>query len=162
MKSLPQLTATPDVTDVGLRRSIAPCIDRRAFLGNGSLLAVAAVLATACGNGVLGGSGSNTVSAFTIKTGDYAALGTVGGIARVTISSATVAVVRASAGTYRAFSMVCPHQGTTISIVSGGFICPNHGAQFSSTGAWLGGQPTSSLQEYTVVADAAAGTLTIS
>ncbi len=120
------------------------------------------MLATACGNGILGGSGSSTISAFTIKTGDYAALATVGGIARVNGASAPVAVVRVSSGTYRAFSMVCPHQGTTISIVSGGFICPNHEAQFSSTGAWRGGQPTSSLQEYTVVADATAGTLTIS
>ncbi len=162
MKSLPQVTTTSTPKDVAPPLCVSPCIDRRAFLGNGGLLAVAAVLASACGNGVLGGSGSGAISPFTIKTGDYAALATVGGIARVSGASGPVAVVRASSGTYRAFSMVCPHQGTTISVVSGGFICPNHEAQFSSTGAWRGGQPTSSLQEYTVVADATAGTLTIS
>jgi nitrite reductase/ring-hydroxylating ferredoxin subunit len=158
MKSLPQLTTTSDLKDVAL----PPCVDRRAFLGHGGLLAVAAVLASACGDGLLGGSGSGAISKFSIKTGDYPALATVGGITRVSGASAPVAVVRVSTGTYRAFSMICPHQGTTISIVSGGFICPNHEAQFSSTGAWRGGQPTSSLQEYTVVVDATTGTLTIS
>jgi nitrite reductase/ring-hydroxylating ferredoxin subunit len=158
MKSLPQITTTSASTDGAL----PPCIDRRAFLGRGGLLAVATVLASACGDGVLGGSGSSAISAFTIKTGDYPALATVGGIARVTGAAAPVAVVRVSTGTYRAFSLVCPHQGTTISIYNGGFLCPNHEAQFTSTGSWVGGQPTSNMQEYTAVLNAAAGTLTIS
>jgi Rieske Fe-S protein len=90
------------------------------------------------------------------------ALAAVGGIARVDgNTSKPVALVHATQGTYVALSMVCPHQGATISIQSGGFICPRHGARFSSTGAWTGGQPTSSLRVLASTYDATAGTVTI-
>lgn len=90
------------------------------------------------------------------------ALATVGGIARVDGNTSTpVALVHTGQASYVALSMVCPHQGATITIQSGGFICPRHGARFSSTGAWTGGQPTSSLRVLTATYDATAGTVTI-
>jgi len=72
-----------------------------------------------------------------------------------------VAVYRSAADTYRAYSLVCPHAGTTVNIQGSGFRCPNHGATFAATGAWTGGQKTTNLSELTVVYDAGAGTLQI-
>jgi Rieske Fe-S protein len=90
------------------------------------------------------------------------ALAAVGGFARVDGNTSTpVALVRTGPATYVALSMSCPHQGATVSIQSGGFICPRHGARFSSSGTWLGGQPTSSLKVLASTYDGAAGTVTI-
>jgi Rieske Fe-S protein len=90
------------------------------------------------------------------------ALLTVGGIARVDGNTRTpVALVRTGQATYIALSMVCPHQGATISIQSGGFTCSRHGARFSSTGTWTGGQRTSNLVVLASSYDATAGTVTI-
>jgi cytochrome b6-f complex iron-sulfur subunit len=72
-----------------------------------------------------------------------------------------MAVVRTDASTFVALSRVCPHQGTVVNATSSGFLCPNHGAQFSKTGAWVGGQQTRSLPSYPATYDATAGTVTI-
>jgi Rieske Fe-S protein len=60
-----------------------------------------------------------------------------------------------------ALSRICPHQGGTIETSSGGFLCPNHGAQFDINGTWKGGQRTSNMRVYTTTYDAVTGTLTI-
>jgi nitrite reductase/ring-hydroxylating ferredoxin subunit len=96
-----------------------------------------------------------------VTLANFPALATVGGIARVTTSGTPVAVVRVDAGTYRAFSMVCPHQGTTVNISGAGFRCPNHGATFNANGAWTGGERTSGLSEFRVSSNTSAGTITI-
>jgi cytochrome b6-f complex iron-sulfur subunit len=96
-----------------------------------------------------------------IKLSDQPSLANVGGVALVTIASSPFAIVRTGASTFVALSRICPHQGSTVNQISGGFLCPNHGAQFSSSGAWVGGQPTSSLRSYATVYDATAGTITI-
>jgi Rieske Fe-S protein len=118
-----------------------------------------------------GGGGSQTsgCGASTGPTGklvvtlaSFPALANVGGAARVDGNSRTpIALVRTAAAAFVALSMTCPHQGTRVSIVNGGFFCPNHGARFTLTGQWSGGQPTSSLHSYPAVYDAAAGTVTI-
>lgn len=156
MKSLPQLLSSPV-------SSVPSCLDRRAFLTNTSLLAVGALLASACGNGTIGGGITDigTVGV-TVKLSDYPALATVGGIARLNGTASPIAVVREAVAEYRAFSMVCPHQGTTIGINGTGFLCPNHEARFSGTGKWLGGQVTSSLREFAVTSNTTSGTLSIS
>ena len=147
------------MTDGTARISCAGCagngmydrgVNRRAFLAHGTLAAVGAVLLAACGDGSLGATTGPVGASGSIRLSDFASLGTVGGIARVTVSGAPVAVVRASTDTYRAFSMTCPHQGTTINISGSSFRCPNHGATFSAAGQWTGGQRTSNLFEYTV------------
>jgi nitrite reductase/ring-hydroxylating ferredoxin subunit len=127
------------------------------------LAAVAAALASACGTGTLGGSptGPGSVN-LTVNLADYAALATVGGIARLNGTSTPVAVVRTATSSYRAFSLICPHAGTVIGINGSGFLCPNHRASFSSTGQWTGGERTSNLWEFTVTANTSAGTLTVS
>ena len=138
-------------------------LTRRAFLSETTMAAVAAVLTSACGNGIFGaGGGGGGPVDLTVLLADFAALGTVGTVVRVDGNTSNpVAAIQSVAGTYRSFSMVCPHAGTTIDIQGSGFRCPNHGATFSKTGAWTGGQNTSSLTELTVAYDAAAGTLHI-
>lgn len=90
------------------------------------------------------------------------ALGTIGGIARVDgNTNKPVALVRTGQATYVALSMVCPHQGATIAVQTGGFTCPRHGARFSSAGTWLGGQRTSNLVVLPSVYDVTTGTVTI-
>jgi Rieske Fe-S protein len=90
------------------------------------------------------------------------ALAAVGGIARVDGNTSTpIALVRTGQATYVALSMICPHQGATISIQAGGFTCPRHGARFSSTGTWVGGQRTSNLRVLASTYDATTGTVTI-
>jgi Rieske Fe-S protein len=136
-------------------------VNRRTFLAQGTLAAVGAVLVGACGDGSVGATTGPVAASGSIRLSDFAALGTVGGIARVTVSGSPVAVVRAAGETYRAFSLVCPHRGTTVNVTGSSFRCPNHGATFSAAGTWTGGQRTSNLFEYTVTLNALDGTLAI-
>lgn len=140
-------------------------LSRREFVGRSTLAAVAAMLASACGGTIDGvtnpldpAAGGGSV---TLNLADYPALANVGGIAKVSTGGAPVAVVRQGASTFVAFSMSCPHAGTTINISGAGFVCPNHGARFNAAGQWTGGQSTSALTSVPVTYDAAAGTLTL-
>jgi len=124
-------------------------VDRRAFLSAATLVAVAALL-EACSapggaaffTGPLGGQ-------LTVKLSSFPALAAVGGLARVDGGSgAPTALVRTGASTFLGVSMICTHQGATVNVVSNGFLCPNHGAEYTATGVWRGGQPTTSLATY--------------
>ena len=85
--------------------------------------------------------GANQVG---ITIASYPALANVGGVAKINGSPA-VALARTATG-FVAYSLRCPHQGTTVNIVgTTSWKCPNHDATFNSTGAWTGGQPTTAL-----------------
>jgi cytochrome b6-f complex iron-sulfur subunit len=73
-------------------------------------------------------------------------LNTVGG----SMLKSGVIVAHTIAGTYVALSSACTHQGTTVNFnsASGRFVCPNHGANFSTTGSVLVGPATRSLTQY--------------
>lgn len=149
-------------TTDGLVNAPASGIGRRTFLAQSAILAAAAALA-ACGAGgdatsPFGGGGN---ASGTIRISDYPALNTVGGVALVTLSGVPVAVVRTDTSAYVALSRVCPHQGSIVNPTSNGFLCPNHGAQFTKTGTWVGGQPTNNLTSLPTAYDASAGTLKI-
>lgn len=135
-------------------------LTRREFVERSTLAAVVAFLA-ACGGGDATGSTGGTGGPVTVRLADYPALANTGGIARVNAGGSPVAVVHEADGSYAAFSMSCPHQGTTINISGPGFVCPNHGARFDARGVWTGGQRTSNLRSVAVSYDAAAGTLTV-
>jgi Rieske Fe-S protein len=133
-------------------------IGRRQFI-SGSVMAAAAAALAACG-------GSSNVTApgsvgFSLKISDYAALATVGGVALVESNGSPIAVVRTGATTFVALSRICPHQGSTVNVTANGFLCPNHGATFTSTGTWTGGQRTSNMRSYTTSYDSVTGTLAI-
>lgn len=139
--------------------SLSSLIDRRRFVTVGALAAAAAALA-ACGG--LGASitAPSTVS-LSLKVSDYASLANVNGVALVSANGSPIAVVRTSTTTFIALSRICPHQGGTIGTVSGGFLCPNHGAEFNLSGTWIGGQRTSSMRSYPSTYDAVTGTVTV-
>lgn len=61
-----------------------------------------------------------------------------------------VLVARTLTGSFIAVSAGCTHQGTTVNYSSAGnnFICPNHNAQFSSTGVVTRGPASSNLTQY--------------
>ena len=143
-------------------------VSRRDFLSRSVMVAVAAALCDACGGPLdfssttaPGGGTGGVTTGFTVALSSYPALATVGGIARVSGGSIPIAVVRVSDTAFSAYSMVCPHQGTTINVQGSGFVCPNHGARFDASGAWVGGQVTNNLTSIPVTYDAAAQTITI-
>ena len=134
---------------------------RREFIATSAASAVAAMLLAACG-GASGATGVNTGPVtFSVDVSKYAALANIGGIARVDNGGPPIAAVRTGTATFAAFSLICPHFGCTVGINGSSFLCPCHGAQFASTGKWMGGQPTTNLTSLTTSYDAPAGTLTI-
>lgn len=147
-------------------------VGRREFLGAAALAAVT-VLEAACGDGQIGPSGvdsgstnnggtTTVTNGLVVRVASYTALANVGGAARVDGGSGTpVALVRTGAATFAAFSLRCPHEGFTVTVQSGAFYCPAHGARFASTGTWTGGQRTSNLRSLACSYDAVAGTVTI-
>ena len=122
------------------------------------MMAAAAAALAACGGSSI--TAPSSVS-LTLKVSDYAALATVGGVALVDASGSPVAVVRTSATTFAALSRVCPHKGTTVNVSANGFLCPNHGATFNSTGTWTGGERTSNMRAYATSYDSVTGTVTV-
>lgn len=125
-------------------------MDRKDFLAQVGVGA-AALLAPICLGGIAGcGKSDSTPSApsnvdFTldISTG---ALASNGGY----LVNQGVLVARTSTGSFLAVSAACTHEGTlvTFSSANTNFVCPNHGAKFSSTGAVTQGPATRSLTTY--------------
>lgn len=142
--------------------SCASCaVNRRSFLSAATLAAVAVVL-DGCSSLTGPSGGSAGGGPITVHLSSFTALATVGGVARVDGGTGSpTALVRSTATTFTALSMICTHQGTTINIQGSGFNCPNHGAQFSKSGSWTGGQPASSLQSFGTTYNAAADTVVI-
>ncbi|MDQ2783335.1 MAG: Rieske (2Fe-2S) protein [Actinomycetota bacterium] len=120
-------------------------LDRRTVLRaagiTGAGAAGAGVLAACGGSGSTstgsGGAAASSTTAASVKAADVP----VGG--GLINPDALFVVTQPTAGTYKAFSAVCTHQGCTVTKVTGGKIdCPCHGSQFDiSTGA-----PTASSQ----------------
>lgn len=138
-------------------------LGRREFLGAAALTALT-LLEAACGDGQIGGTGPGATSggSLVVTLSQYAALGAVGGVARVDGGSGTpVALVRTGSASFMALSLICTHQGTTVELTGSGFLCPNHGARFSTTGQWQGGERTSNLHSIPVTYDATAGTVMV-
>ena len=138
-------------------------VTRREFVSMATLSAVAIALSACGGNAADDGStgpvppGTGT---FTVRPADYPSLATMGAAVKVR-NSPPVALAKTSGGLV-AFSLSCPHQGTTVVIDSDfTMFCPNHGAMFTASGVWTGGQRTSSLVRLPVSLDAAGTTATI-
>lgn len=135
-------------------------IGRRTFLAQSALLAAGALLA-ACAASDVSAPGTTIDSTTNIKVSDFPALASVGGIALVNFSGNPFAIVRTGDASFVTLSRICPHQGNTINPSGSGFLCPGHGARFTASGQWQGGQSTSNMRSYATSYDAAAGTLTI-
>jgi cytochrome b6-f complex iron-sulfur subunit len=61
-----------------------------------------------------------------------------------------IVVARTTSGDFLAVSASCTHQGTNVNYNASGnkFICPNHGAQFNSSGVVTQGPASSNLAQY--------------
>ena len=61
-----------------------------------------------------------------------------------------IVVARTNSGTFIAVSAACTHEGTNVNYVASAneFLCPNHGAQFSSTGVVTRGPANTNLKQY--------------
>jgi Rieske Fe-S protein len=134
---------------------------RREFIAASAASAVAALLVAACGGGAGGGAAITGPVSLSVQVSNYPALANVGGIAEVDNGGTPVAAVRTGASTFAAFSLICPHFGCTVGINGSAFLCPCHGAQFASTGRWIGGQQTTNLTSLGASYNATTGVLTI-
>jgi nitrite reductase/ring-hydroxylating ferredoxin subunit len=132
-------------------------IDRRRFLTAAALASIGAMLSACSGRDIATPLEGQT-SLFVL---DYPALGTIGGVALVTLKGAQLAIVRSDAVSYLALSRQCPHQGVIVNTAPGGFVCPAHGAEFNISGQWVGGQPTTSLISYPTAFEQSTGVLFI-
>ena len=124
------------------------------------MFAAAAAALAACG--AMDSTSPRLSESVDITVADYPALATVGGIALVSAGGERLAIVRIGSSSYAALSRVCPHQGGIVNVNGSGFRCPEHGATFSASGAWTGGQRTSSLHAYSTSFNATGGVLTVS
>lgn len=122
-----------------------------------SLAAVAGV-AAACGSptspsagapqlSAVTGSVSNRSVSVTIDAGGP--LGSVGGAALVQSSLGQFLMARVSDTGYTVLSAACTHEGCVVSgFASSRFVCPCHGAQFSTSGSVASGPATQALRSY--------------
>lgn len=64
-----------------------------------------------------------------------------------------VIVAKTAGGSYVALQAPCPHQGTSVFFnpTQNIFICPNHSANFDTTGALISGPSPRGLKQYAVV-----------
>ena len=161
----------PEATCGHGRPGTAP---RRAVFAGAGALGAACFLA-ACGTDTTGSSGNNEPgytndplpagSAGTDRSGANSG-GDSGGGGVVLAAAADVpegggiiagdyVITQPEAGTYKAFSKVCTHQGCDVSKVDGGvIICPCHGSEFSiQTGAPQNGPARQALPETKVKVD---------
>jgi Rieske Fe-S protein len=114
---------------------------RRQVLVTGSAVVAAVAVTAACGSSgssSVAGAGGTTVSTADVPVG--------GG---VVLEGKQVVVTQPTAGTFKAFSAVCTHEGCLVSSVADGTIsCPCHMGQFSATdGSVQGGPPPAPLAE---------------
>ena len=63
------------------------------------------------------------------------------------VSAKQIVITQPTAGTFKAFTAVCTHQGCTVATVAGGTIdCPCHGSKFSvANGSVVNGPAISPL-----------------
>ena len=157
----PACDAACPVTPPAIRLEDADAVltSRRGFLTQ-SMLAAATLALAACGFGPDVITSPTSIGG-TVNVNDYATLATVGGVALVKVNGTPLAIVRTGSDSFLALSRICPHQGATVSQTTTGFKCPRHGARFSTTGTWTGGEQTNSLRSYATTYDAATGALTI-
>ncbi|WP_374968963.1 Rieske (2Fe-2S) protein [Terrabacter sp. BE26] len=150
-------------SDEGLAERVAGFTDRRGVLKLAGVAAGAGVLA-ACssppvpsgGGGASPAGGAGGAGADGIPTSEIP----VGG-GKVFPDSKTV-VTQPTAGTFKAFDAICPHQGCTVGSVEGGkIICPCHQSHFDdNTGDVVSGPAPTGLTPKTV--KVSGSTLTVS
>lgn len=148
-------------------------LSRRDFLATTTRSILAAALVSACGGGdVTGpGGGSPAPAGVTLQgnqlrvplsavpelanSGGYRVISTVQG------AQANVIIINV-AGSYRAFTAVCTHEGCLVDSFNGSRIrCACHGSEFDTSGRNVLGPAPRPLTEYATSFDAAAQVITV-
>jgi Rieske Fe-S protein len=146
-------------------------VGRRTVLGGAALVAAGAAVSACAGTATPAAQPSSTVKATAIgnmpaPTGAAdAGIGNVKDVpvgGGLIVDAKKVVVTQPAAGTFKAFSAVCTHQGCTVSAVSAsGIACPCHGSVFSiDDGSVVNGPATKPLTPMKVTVDN--GTLEVS
>ncbi|HEY8664661.1 MAG TPA: Rieske (2Fe-2S) protein [Propionibacteriaceae bacterium] len=130
---------------------MSPDVPRRSLFAAGMGLTLAGLGLTACSSATAtstGGGGATSTGGSTTKAGSTATTGaaSTGGAASgnsvkkadvpvgggVIMQNANFVVTQPAAGTYKAFSSVCTHEGCPVSNISNGqIICQCHNSHFS-------------------------------
>jgi Rieske Fe-S protein len=106
-------------------RGLAPS-RRTVLLGAGAVTALGGTLA-ACGSGGAAAGAAGTPSEGPLGTTSSIPVG--GG---KIFADAGVVVTQPTAGQFKGFSTVCPHQGCAVALITGGYIvCPCHNSRFA-------------------------------
>lgn len=85
----------------------------------------------------------------TVPVGAGSPLASAGSMAMTQTSLGTFLLARTSATTLSVLTATCTHEQTTINMTDGSqFVCPNHGAVFTSSGSVVRGPASRSLQQY--------------
>lgn len=125
-------------------------MNRRDFLAKSSAPVVA--VCAAC----LGACSKNSSSSAPTNVNFNVDLATQLTTVGASLVQSGVIVVRTASGnatsSFTAVQVACTHEGTAINWNNGSsrFICPNHGANFSATGAVLLGPATRNLKQFTI------------
>lgn len=143
-------------------------VDRRTVLGAAALV-VAGAGVSACASGTTTDAPAASTAKATAIGAAAAPAPAAGGVGKdtdVPVGAGKVfnevVVTQPAAGTFKAFSAICTHQGCTVSeVTASGISCPCHGSVFSiSDGSVVQGPATKPLTAMKVTADN--GTLTVS
>jgi cytochrome b6-f complex iron-sulfur subunit len=73
---------------------------------------------------------------------------------RTSVASIPALIIHNDAG-FIALSLVCPHLGCTVTVISDGFACPCHGSRFSPDGNLRNGPASKPLTSLRVEVDSA-------
>jgi cytochrome b6-f complex iron-sulfur subunit len=124
-------------------------MNREEFLkqiGTAALLTCTGCGMFACSSEDMEPAPSNVDFTLDLTLSQNAALNTTGGSA----SANGIIIARLSTTEFTALSRACTHEGTGVNYRSSqkDFLCPNHGARFSTTGAVLEGPAKNSLTKY--------------
>ena len=131
-------TPATDPAAAGPTLGDGPTTTRRQVLITSGVVVAAAAVTAACGSSSSSAS-SAPAAATTLKTADVP----VGG--GKILADAKVVVTQPTAGTYKAFTAVCTHQGCLVASVANGAIsCACHGSAFSATDGSVKTGPASS------------------
>lgn len=122
-------------------------LPRRVFVAGAGAVAVAALTGCATPDRSRGGSASGSG-----RLGSTSEIPVGGG---AIFSAQEVVVTQPSAGTFCAFSSICPHQGCLVTeVVDNTITCPCHGSQFAAAdGAVLRGPAQQPLPPREVTVD---------
>ena len=118
---------------------VAPGASRRQVLAGGTAIAAAVAFTAACASSSTDGAGTASAPSgggATVKTSDVPEGG------GTILQSKQIVVTQPSAGTYKAFSALCTHEGCLVTSVQNNTIqCPCHGATFSALDGSVTGGP---------------------